>query len=54
METDNEKTILETAQRHFVKIFETQYDCRHMTHRRLWREGELMTARVKSKIDIYP
>jgi len=45
---------LDIDRRELVKIFETQYDCRHMTHRRLWRGGQLMTARVKSNIDIYP
>ncbi|MEO0898600.1 MAG: XrtN system VIT domain-containing protein [Bacteroidota bacterium] len=37
-----------------VKILETHYDARHMTHRRLWSGKELETKTVRDEIDIFP
>ncbi|MCI4667419.1 MAG: XrtN system VIT domain-containing protein [Bacteroidia bacterium] len=37
-----------------IKVFQAQYDCRHMTHRRLWSGEQLITKQVESEIDLYP
>lgn len=36
------------------RIMEVNYDARHMTHRRLWRGGNLSTSEVHTKVDVYP
>lgn len=37
-----------------IKLLEAQYDCRHMTHRRLWSGEQLITQQIESEIDIFP
>ncbi|MEZ4826950.1 MAG: XrtN system VIT domain-containing protein [Bacteroidia bacterium] len=37
-----------------VKLLESRYDARHMTHRRLWRGDNLETAKVQTDIHVYP
>ncbi|MEZ4772765.1 MAG: XrtN system VIT domain-containing protein [Bacteroidia bacterium] len=37
-----------------IKLLESRYDARHMTHRRLWRGDNLETRKVQTDIRIFP
>ncbi|MDX2282931.1 MAG: XrtN system VIT domain-containing protein [Bacteroidia bacterium] len=45
---------LDTDPETMLRLFESRYDARHMTHRRLWSGDQLRTASVETQIQAWP
>ncbi|GAB4402279.1 MAG: hypothetical protein OHK0039_00030 [Bacteroidia bacterium] len=45
---------LEFGNETLIHLLESRYDARHMTHRRLWRGGDLRTRSVHTRVDLHP